>query len=639
MNFYFENAFAKNKFFGAKFVITLLLLTVVLGIQSYLVQKTPNANQSNVIGITNILTSESFSPPPTTISPQEFCEKWTGQPSTRVDCRSTLSIESLLPLKADDADKTVIEVNSQAIELLKWLKNLRLEIESQSRKQPIQASLISPINAKIDSTENYLNSQVNNENLLGYKLTFQWLLQVNGVSYDGAKDQFSLKRWDISRLFDKTERLKIRGQEQASVLQALPYLILISSVILLILAYWRDKWTGFFIVSIYLCLTTFGLVIAADAAMLFGQNSLYYALNPLGNQLNRQIEIQICGHLLLGSILFLKPWLQKITSTILHFHFATVWIVSLLVVVAYGLQSPALGSETLKLGLAIVAASLMTDQGRILHLVNKYAPATIKINLRALKSNFDKKNASTSASQQVLKHISKPLINITAFGLIALSVVAIGFKDLGGALIASLVLITTLFLVFGSKPAIFSLSAMGLTGAVLSQTEKVQGRIQLMVEPMNAAVSDFARLVSFTEASKPNGYGLGQIEWCNDDGACLPLQVLSDYIPTLLNGVWGPELTKAFFILLCMYFSIIAILACWRYLTGIGGNRMVAMTSFFLILASLFQTVITFFGNWRLIPLTGLGTPLLSIGISAMLAPTLAIGLLLVSTESNKGRL
>ena len=70
-------------------------------------------------------------------------------------------------------------------------------------------------------------------------------------------------------------------------------------------------------------------------------------------------------------------------------------------------------------------------------------------------------------------------------------------------------------------------------------------------------------------------------------------------------------------------------LACWRFLTDRGGQRLMAMVAFFLLLASLFQTVITFFGNWRLIPLTGLGAPLLSIGVSTMLAPTLAIALLL----------
>jgi cell division protein FtsW (lipid II flippase) len=157
-----------------------------------------------------------------------------------------------------------------------------------------------------------------------------------------------------------------------------------------------------------------------------------------------------------------------------------------------------------------------------------------------------------------------------------------------------------------------------------------------MIDPMTASVSDFARLIAFTEASKPSGFGVGQIEWCSQEGTCLPLQVLSDYVPTLINGMWGPDFTKFFFIFLIVFFLMMASLACWRFLTGNGGNRFIAMTAFFLLIASLFQTVVTFFGNWRLIPLTGLGTPLLSIGLSAMLAPTLAIALVLVWDERVK---
>jgi cell division protein FtsW (lipid II flippase) len=88
------------------------------------------------------------------------------------------------------------------------------------------------------------------------------------------------------------------------------------------------------------------------------------------------------------------------------------------------------------------------------------------------------------------------------------------------------------------------------------------------------------------------------------------------------------------FLVLCLYFTALAGLACWRFLTGHADSRAISMATFFLLLASLFQTIITFFGNWRLIPLTGLGVPLLGIGISTMLAPTLAIGCLLISQKT-----
>jgi cell division protein FtsW (lipid II flippase) len=41
--------------------------------------------------------------------------------------------------------------------------------------------------------------------------------------------------------------------------------------------------------------------------------------------------------------------------------------------------------------------------------------------------------------------------------------------------------------------------------------------------------------------------------------------------------------------------------------------------------ASEVQTIITFLGNWRVIPLTGLGAPLLSLGLSSMASPFIAL--------------
>jgi cell division protein FtsW (lipid II flippase) len=54
------------------------------------------------------------------------------------------------------------------------------------------------------------------------------------------------------------------------------------------------------------------------------------------------------------------------------------------------------------------------------------------------------------------------------------------------------------------------------------------------------------------------------------------------------------------------------------------------MMAFFMLWATAAQTVVTFLGNWRLIPLTGLGTPLLSIGLSSTLVPVIAMTLIMV---------
>ena len=621
-------------------LLAFLLGALVLGLELMLLRHVPLAQQSNGVGIQYVVASEAFkSRPPAPIGPKEFCESWTGQASSQVDCRTALSINDLQPLKVGNAANTLEQAQTQAQAHLAWMKTLRSEMESQAKDRPIQTTLLAALNARIDAADRYNEAAQPLQNVDPYPRMFQWLLLMDGVSYDSLRDQFRLKRWDIARLLDGSERLSLRGQAQEKTLHRLPWWVLSSSALLLALGFWRTRWTGLVCIGIYLCITSLGLLLAADAATQFGQNSLYYGLNPLGNQLDRQLDVQLSGYLLLGLILLLKPWLPKLSSLVLRHHFGCVWVVALLVVTAYALQSPAMGSETLKLGLALLAAGLMTDHGRVLHLIRKYAPDVFQPRLiwrafmRSPKVNTDAQATSTSATRLVLGHIAGPLLNFSAFGFAVLLLVSMVFKDLGGALIAALVLVTTLFLVFGSRPALLSLTAMGLAGAVLSQTDKVQGRIQLMLEPMTASVSDFARLAAFTEAAKPNGFGLGQIAWCNQEGTCLPLQVLSDYVPTLLHGLWGPHLARLLFVGICLYFAAMAGVACWRFLTDRGGQRLMAMVAFFLLLASLFQTVITFFGNWRLIPLTGLGAPLLSIGVSTMLAPTLAIALLLTCSS------
>ena len=78
---------------------------------------------------------------------------------------------------------------------------------------------------------------------------------------------------------------------------------------------------------------------------------------------------------------------------------------------------------------------------------------------------------------------------------------------------------------------------MVILGVIGSFTEKAEQRIELMMEPMNASVSDFARLINFTK-SESEGILVGY-SWCNDHGVCLPLQVLSDYMPLLIEKVLG----------------------------------------------------------------------------------------------------
>ena len=144
---------------------------------------------------------------------------------------------------------------------------------------------------------------------------------------------------------------------------------------------------------------------------------------------------------------------------------------------------------------------------------------------------------------------------------------------------------------------------------------------------MRANISDFARLIEFNEASQPYGYGLGSIQWCSTEGICLPLQSLSDYMPTLLSG-WMGRLGSSFFLILfaiaLLRLAYLAFTQSWFYNDK---YKLIKTLSSLLCLAAFFQLMVTVLGNLRLIPLTGLGTPLISIGISSSITASLGMGL------------
>ena len=65
---------------------------------------------------------------------------------------------------------------------------------------------------------------------------------------------------------------------------------------------------------------------------------------------------------------------------------------------------------------------------------------------------------------------------------------------------------------------------------------------------------------------------------------------------------------------------------------------LVYAVAFFLLFSSLVQTAITFLGNWRLMPLTGLGLPVLSMGWSSMISVALGLGALGIAEYLSESR-
>ena len=106
---------------------------------------------------------------------------------------------------------------------------------------------------------------------------------------------------------------------------------------------------------------------------------------------------------------------------------------------------------------------------------------------------------------------------------------------------------------------------MVILGAIGSFTEKVEQRIDLMMEPMKASVSDFARLINFTKSDSEGN--LVGYSWCNDHGVCLPLQVLSDYMPLLIEKVMGFGGALFVLITLVALFGYVAVKSFYIFLT------------------------------------------------------------------------
>ena len=575
------------------------------------------------------------------ITPAAFCESWNGRPTVDLDCRSGRQVSTRRNISEKDNQQLLDRTTGQIKARIDQLEILSTKLSSELNKSPELTPVVEALDIRLLQSKKKLALITTNTNSTSlanttenYRIFFDLLLDLEGQTYQGTNGHFRMKRWDIAQLVAHPDETIARGLQLKPAQEWISIILLGASLLLLLLAYWRMQWIGLCCMTIYLSFSLLGLFITADAAMHFGENSAYFPFNPLGNQLFRQLTINASGYALLALMLIAKPLTYGLLRLAMRYPFLTTWAVAAIVIGAYT-QSPAIGSELLKLGIALLAGINMTDQGRVLHLIRKYAPEVFSLsNLLSLfqTSTVDRDNPI----HRVLLHIAKPLLNFCIFGLVTLGGATLVFNDLGGALIATLMMITALFLAFGSKPTWVMLLLLSISATLLSFTDKLQGRIDLMLAPMSASVSDFARLLAYSEASKPYGFGLGQLPWCNQEGTCLPIQVLSDYIPTVLNGIAGPYAALMIFLGMCLFFLAIASVSCWRFMTQQGIGRLIGVVTFFLLMASIIQALLTFLGNWRFIPLTGVGAPLLSIGLSSILAPTLALGLFLISSTPSK---
>ncbi len=461
-----------------------------------------------------------------------------------------------------------------------------------------------------------------------YKRLFNLLLYIEGYSYSAKSGDFKKLAWDISRAFDENQNL-------SNIVQINNLLYQISLILLVIVPILTFSFIGSS-VSAYsnVCLVlvfsfmSLGLIFTSNATINYGSSSELFELNPLSNQIGRQSIILLIGHtmLLMGfySIHLTQNLLQFIDRNIKISCFIAISLVAM----SYTLISPALGSEFLKFVVVIFATITTFRHAKESFLAKKYLQKKNSL-LDFLKIILSiKKNKKIySATEYISNYIFKSFLSLIIVSAITIGLSALIFGDLGGALILTLILVVLVFLLFGIKMAFIGISSLSILSLLLLTTNKVKERVELMVTPMYASVSDFARLIGFTHAAGEEGYGLRKIPWCSSEGVCLPLQVLSDYMPTVILGALGPNFGLLIFFSYCLLFLIVISKSIYLFLIPEKRYKIVAVFVFYFAIAYLIQTLLTFLGNLRIIPLSGLSVPYMSIGLSSMLFPCFIFGI------------
>jgi cell division protein FtsW (lipid II flippase) len=496
--------------------------------------------------------------------------------------------------------------------------------------------LVEILEKRINELEKLRTEFLNLTMLMGQnKIGLQALLLAQGYAYNEYSDKFKLLNYDIARYVIQPESVKNQISRLEKISNAIPLIACVWIAILLLLIRKKIRLTGQIIFSLIAILITFGLIIVRDASINFGALSNFYHLNPFRATLERQIIIVGVGLLLFVFLISFSDQIKKIIENIVNrIATANISIACMLICSsAYLIGGQAIGSETIKIFTCLICALFITKNGKIIELLQE----NFKFSMYVIIAPFFSKgkhdnNIPTKIIPTTLDYFSKflftQLLTPISILFLTIAIAAMIFNDLCGSLIASMVAVFSVYTLLGKKFATFILGFLALiTSLLILTSDKVRGRFQLMLDPMYANVSDFARLIEFNKSAQPLGYGPSKIEWCTGDGVCIPLQSLSDYMPTLLSSMIGAYLTIVVFFVITMVLIFLIyklFMPAWYFNNH---DRFLYMFACLLSLATLGQLIITFFGNWRLMPLTGLGVPFTSIGISSFMAGILGIGL------------
>ncbi|OUV03655.1 MAG: hypothetical protein CBC42_04180 [Betaproteobacteria bacterium TMED82] len=464
-----------------------------------------------------------------------------------------------------------------------------------------------------------------------YKKLFFLTLSLEGLKYQDSTGKFNSIGWNIARVFDDSSVLKARIYRLKVLSFLLPFFIFVP---MLLIFYNYSNYLSVIHLALITGVSLFmatGLLVAFDASNNFGINSQYFTMSPLSGVFERQTFVVLMGY----AAIIIGIYLAQFFSEINNMMGRKFWKISIILLAgiffSYFFISPAIGSEFLKVTTVILAAIFTNQYSREIFLIQKYSPESLSFNMffQSLKITDGASLKKNLATLQISRHILVNFLSFAIISILAIFIASFLFSDFGGSFIGMLILITACFLVFGLRLAAISLLFVFFLSFLLLQTNKVSDRVTLMLEPMRASVSDFARLLGFVEGLKDKGVIIGKIPWCSAEGICLPLQILSDYLPILFQAIFGTHGSLIIFFLLLGLFIYILLTSLYWFILENPKNKFSGILIFYLASSAILQILLSFFGNWRLIPLSGISLPFLSIGISSMFLPCLTIGLFL----------
>lgn len=565
----------------------------------------------------------------------DFCRGWSGRDTAEIDCRNGYHLQTLQPIGDAGSAQAWRQANQAVASRLRQLQAWDAHWQSAHQREPSAAlgQVEFHLKRRLDRWQERHRALAElaptTVTTRDYADMFSLLLDLHGQSYEPVNNRFRSVNWHIARSFDEPSAIIERGGQLSLVLRDGPWAVAAGAFVLLALAWWAWRWRGWWLMAGFCAICCLGLLVVADATVRFGEGSPVFVFNPLGNQLARQAQVLAVAAGVLVLVVLLVPRLERpVRWAGTHLGWLMAGLLAL-TWAGYGVIGPAGGSELLKVGMACAAGLLTAMQGRSVYLAAELAPRALHplyLAGQALRARMP----STQPVALISRSLSGPIIQMAVFCTLSLATAALAFNDLGATLVTAFVAVGALFFVFGPRITLAVTGLMGAAALAVSQTDKVQTRISLMLDPLNASISDFARLVAFEQAAPDTALAFGKIPWCSGTGVCIPLQSLSDYMPVVLAGALGRELTVAYFLIFLLVLMVLSAWLVYQYLTRSDlPGRALSMMAFYLLLATLVQTVVTFLGNWRVIPLTGLGTPLVSIGLSSVLAPALALGLVL----------